>query len=26
VGFPLTNLTDTQSGDVAFTFRLWSEF
>ena len=26
VGFPLTDLTDTQAGDVSFTFRLWSEF
>lgn len=26
VGFPLTSLTTTQSGDVMLTFRLWSEF
>ena len=26
VGFPLSDLTTTQSGDVMFTFRLWSEF
>lgn len=26
VGFPLTSLTTTESGDVMFTFRIWSEF
>jgi hemolysin activation/secretion protein len=26
VGFPLRSLTNTQAGDVMFTFRLWSEF